>query len=188
VTAAPGVIREGRCYPSVKEAIADIYYHEEKRGYKWALGQLSKDGNGVLKKRTVRCNHYREPGSSRHLLHLDPSDHRQGKTIRTNCMAHVNINRSANTGIWRLTTVDLEHNHDRQIPEGGHVSQPPTQAHRDIVANFAHHSFTRRHISEIIKSHNERELEDRQVSNLINDARRTERDKVAALGGDAAAI
>lgn len=152
VVVAPGAIKEGNNYSSVELAIDDIYYHEEQRGYKWALAQVAKYNNGALKKRTVRCNHYREPGSSKHLLHLDPSDHRSGKTVRTNCMARVNINRSAETGVWRLTAVNLDHNDARLIPEGGVASRPPTQAHKDVVAEFAHESFSRNHISTILKS------------------------------------
>ncbi|KAJ7142831.1 hypothetical protein C8R44DRAFT_924518, partial [Mycena epipterygia] len=189
VVAAPGAIVEGACYETVDTTIDAIFYHQEQRGYKWALSQLVNDKNGILKKRTVRCNHYRAAGPSKHLLHLDPSDHRNGKSVRTECYAHININRSAEPGLWRLTTVDLKHNHDRLIAEGGLASRPSTQAHRDVVEKFAHQS-SRGHIAKILKSHfpDGRDLEDRQVSNILNDARRDARDKVTALGGDAAAI
>ncbi|KAJ7602403.1 hypothetical protein DFH06DRAFT_954284, partial [Mycena polygramma] len=190
VMPAPGAIVEGRTYDTEQSAIDDIFYHEEQRGHKWALAQRDPDTSGQTKKRTVRCNHYRAPQNSRHSILLDPSDYRQGKTIRTNCMARVNINRSAGTGLWRLTTVDLVHNHARQIPEGGAASRAPNQHHQDIVKNFTHPSFSRAHIAKVIKSQlpNERPLEDRQISNLLNKARRDTRANVEALGGDTAAI
>ncbi|KAJ7731465.1 hypothetical protein DFH07DRAFT_712013, partial [Mycena maculata] len=179
-----GRIRVGTQFESMDEAITAVYSHQENLGHKWVLGQSWKNPAGVLKKRTLRCNRYRE-ATPAHRIDLDPSDHRRGKSAKTQCMAHVNVNRlpGSTDPKWYLTTVDLEHNHDREIPIGGVASRPPTQAHRHLVSSFAD-SFSRPHLKKILRSHfPENRLEDRQISNMLNDARREAREHVASLGG-----
>ncbi|KAJ6570956.1 hypothetical protein DFH09DRAFT_1079926 [Mycena vulgaris] len=79
---------------------------------------------------------------------------------------------------------------EKKIEKGGLGSRPPTQGHRDVVSTLAGQLFTRNHVSKRLKSRfpGAHQLEDRQVSNLLNDARRLARNKFAALGGDANTI
>ncbi|KAJ7159313.1 hypothetical protein C8R43DRAFT_849756, partial [Mycena crocata] len=185
---ALGHVRVGAQFENLDEAIEAVYSQQEKLGHKWVFGQSWKTDSGVIKKRTLRCNCYRN-ATPTHRIDLHPSDHRQGKSAKTQCMAHVNVNRlQGSTHRWYLSTVDLKHNHDRQIPVGGVAPRPPKAEHRDVVGRFAD-SFSRQHISKVLRSHFPgNTLEDRQISNMLNDARRQARDDIASLGGDVPAI
>ncbi|KAJ7110884.1 hypothetical protein C8R44DRAFT_561981, partial [Mycena epipterygia] len=200
-----GKTRRGAEFETLDEAIHAIYSHQEEAGHKWVFGQSYKTDAGVLTKRTLRCNRYRNATPTHH-LDIDPSDYRQGKSAKTQCKAHVNVNRLPASTKWYLSLVDLQHNHEREIPIGGAASRLPTQEHRDVVARFLNLShanifprfFARtcmitpsdaRHICQVLHSHfPENTLEDRQISNMLNDARRQAREDVAHLGGDITSI
>jgi hypothetical protein len=132
---------------------------------------------------TLRCNHYGQPNAT-HRADIDPSDHRVGRTIRTNCGAHVNI--SVTAGGWYVTFIDWTHNHPPQLPVGGHIPRPPTDAQRDLVAQYAAGgNFTRSHLSHILRARfPDHVLEPRQISNVLNEARKVANQKIEELGGD----
>ncbi|KAG5222782.1 SF3b1 domain-containing protein [Salix suchowensis] len=39
--------------------------------------------------------------------------------------------------VWHITTVDLRHNHDREIPEGGHIRRPATKDQKELITQLA---------------------------------------------------
>lgn len=181
-------IQAGSFYPSFAKAQEAVYNREHRLGHIWHVSQSKTLSSGVLKKVILRCNHYRNPTPT-HSSTIDPSDHREGKSVKTNCMAHVNLNRQAD-GLWRVTLVDWHHNHPSQVPAGGRIARPPTQAQRDVVRQFAAAgSFSRDHLRRILDTQfPDHPLEPRQISNLINEARTSARQEVDALGGDIATI
>jgi hypothetical protein len=186
------LVAVGSVFESIEEAQRCIYAREANRGHRWRRGQSKKVDSASamqLKKLTLRCNHYYQHKPT-HLMAIDPSDHRKGKTIKTGCGAHVNLNLTHGSTLWQVTLVDWEHNHPREIPPGGSIMRPPTVAQRQVVSEFATtNSFERKHISSILTSRfPDHPLEPRQVSNMINDARQQAREEVLALGGDIAAI
>ncbi|KAJ7099198.1 hypothetical protein C8R44DRAFT_642492 [Mycena epipterygia] len=150
IVLAFGPIELGVLFDSLEEGIAAVYQAQEALGHKWIRSQSSRDGNGVRKKQTLRCNCYQDPTET-HRMDIDPSDHRQGKSGRTHCMARVNLCRSGSQ--WKVTTIDATHNHNRSIPEGGTAQRPPTADHRLTVGRFAE-GFTRAQVGEILNSHN----------------------------------
>ncbi|KAF5378116.1 hypothetical protein D9615_007548 [Tricholomella constricta] len=182
-----GNICEGSVFSSLEEAMEAIYASEERLGHIWRKGQSKcKHGTTVLKKMTLRCNHCHQYRPV-HSLSIDPSDHRAGKTIKTECPAHVNL--SCRDTMWHVTKAVWEHNHKREIPPGGRIRRPPTQAQRDIVEQFSGPKFSRGHVTSILKERfPDHLLEPRQVTNMINSARKEARDHVSSLGGDAMAI
>ena len=183
----PGKVCVGSVYDSMEAARDAVYAREIKLGHVWRMGQSKRSADGTIKKVTLRCNHYQHHIPT-HLESIDPSDHRKGKTIKTECLAHVNVNRIQG-GLWHITTVAWEHNHQREVPIGGIVSRPPTQAQRELVAKFSDPSFSRGTLKTILAEHFPTHiLEPRQITNLLNDARREARVAVTALGGDASAI
>ncbi|KAF7372284.1 hypothetical protein MVEN_00088100 [Mycena venus] len=109
-----GDINIGKTYNSFEEEQADIYALEARRGHIWQIAQTKKV-NDVPKRITLRCNHYYQHTPS----HLHTINHRCGKSIKTDCMAHVNLTRSAADGTWHVSFTDWMHNHSPQIPSGG---------------------------------------------------------------------
>ncbi|KAJ7511950.1 hypothetical protein B0H11DRAFT_2371455 [Mycena galericulata] len=61
ITMAPGPLRVGKTYSTLQEGIDHIFAVQEALGHKYILAQSRKDDNGVLRKRTIRCNRYRNP-------------------------------------------------------------------------------------------------------------------------------
>ncbi|KAJ6524881.1 hypothetical protein DFH09DRAFT_876980, partial [Mycena vulgaris] len=183
-----GPIKVGNVYDTLEDGITAVNQAQEALGHKWILGQSFKDKNGALKKRMLRCNCYRNPTES-HLMDIDPSDHRQGKSGRTGCLAHVNLCRVPGPlSKWHITTIDATHNHRRSIPEGGTAQRPPTNTHRIVVGRFSD-GFTRKQVEQILKSDfPDNSLETRQISNMRNRARREAHDAIEALGGDIESI
>ncbi|TFK33807.1 hypothetical protein BDQ12DRAFT_657551, partial [Crucibulum laeve] len=133
ISVSSGVVRLGSFFKSLDEAQDAIYRQEDILGHKWIKNQSKFDTHG-LKKVTFRCNRHSfyEPC---HLMTIDPSDHRQGKTSKTGCTAHVNVCR--NSGGWHVTTAFWEHNHERAIPVGGTATRPPTKIQRTAIADLA---------------------------------------------------
>lgn len=133
-------------------------------------------------------HHYQEHQPT-HSLEVDPSDHRQGKSAKTGCTAHINLVHQP-SGVWLVTVVDLNHNHDCQLPPGGIAPRPASQAQRDLVNQYSSYGkFSHDHISKmLLDKFPDHPLEPRQVTNLINASRRDARQEIEALGGDVSAI
>lgn len=186
-----GSLRVGSQFSSLEMALKIVYEYCESRGYKFVKGQSkkAKDG-GPLKKRTLRCSAYREPAYS-HSLKVDPADHRNGRSAKTNCQAHVNLNRTLGTDVWTLTTADWAHNCTPTIPIGGKAQRPPTEEDKKIVADVLKGGqYNRRQVKHLLSvtSANSNtlrpgsqisQLEDRQISNLMNGFRSVARDEVS---------
>ncbi|KAJ7016380.1 hypothetical protein C8F04DRAFT_1345415 [Mycena alexandri] len=154
IQSVPGSIRVGAVFDSFSDAESAIFANQEQHGHK---GRFA-------------ANHYREPNPI-HRIDIDPSDHRQGKSNRTSCMAHININRTG--AKCHLTLVDIRHNHEPDIPPGGTAARPPTTEHLRVVSEFSD-TFSRQHL--------------KQISNMLNKSRREAREQVEVLGGDMRSI
>lgn len=121
--------------------------------------------------------------------HIDPADHRDGKTVRTGCYARVNVNFFAAGNMWHITTVDWKHNHPREIPPGGIIPRPPSQQQREVVTRYAGKNFSRTHLASILSNEfPNHPLEPRQVSNMLNAARAEAAEHIQSLGGDVTAV
>ncbi|KAK7434283.1 hypothetical protein VKT23_020284 [Stygiomarasmius scandens] len=91
-TTGCGPITVGCIFQTLEEACDAVYQEEERRGHKWIIGQtkICKDNPHQIAKQTLRCNH-RGVHVPIHGKTIDPSDFRQGKSIKTDCKAHVNV-------------------------------------------------------------------------------------------------
>ncbi|KAH6890254.1 hypothetical protein BKA70DRAFT_1234738 [Coprinopsis sp. MPI-PUGE-AT-0042] len=162
----------GEVYKTLDEAVQAVTSCQLLMGYRWRRGQRKMDASGNRKRLTVRCCSYYTHVPA-HDTSLDPSDWRESKTIKCNCDAHVNINRS--------------HNHPPHIPKGASAPRVPTAKEKEEIfrlATVSSQAFSRSQIAAATGS----TLEPRQVSNLMNEARAKVRKEVDALGGDFAAI
>lgn len=182
----------GTVFSTMDEAQRCIYAREANRGHRWRRGQSKRFGNDPMaqfRKITLRCNHYHEH-TPHHLSDIDPSDHRRGKTIKTNCFARVNLNRILDTNQWKVTLTHWDHNHAREFPPGSVVTRPPTKEQRETVAGLATNSaFRREHIGAILaKDFPDHRLQPRQISNMVNKVHRRAEEDIQLLGGDVAAI
>lgn len=184
-TVSSGPIKVGSVFASWEEARDAIYHQEELRGFKMQMGQSKLSTNREKKKITVCCDRYstHEPKKQRD---IDPSEFHEGKSAKTGCFAHWNVNRLQDTRIWHITLIDNHHNHDHDITPRGFATRPPTQAQRELVSELAADSiFTRAHLSKMLKQqHPDHPLEPRQISNIIDKVRREGREEVRALGRD----
>ncbi|KAG9028241.1 hypothetical protein FS837_003939 [Tulasnella sp. UAMH 9824] len=162
------LLAEGDTFRTLDDAIAAVQDDEEAGGFKMQRGQSFQDGGG-LKKVTMRCSSY-QGGPDHHQLSIHPGNRRRGKTIRTECMAHVNINQVTGSTHYYLSLVDTEHNHPPVIPVGGTAQRPPTARQRKIVSTYSTDgSFSRRQIKQLLRNQcSDHPLEDRQITNLIN--------------------
>lgn len=95
----------------MEEARSAIFSAEQKLGHIWKTDQSKKDSNGVLKK-VILCCHRAGTHVPTHRADLDPSDLRRGRSMKTSCTAHINVNRIDAGMLWHLTVVDRSHNHD----------------------------------------------------------------------------
>ncbi len=89
-----------------------------------------------------------------------------------------------------ISRYDSDHNHDRELPPGLSARRPPTKEQRDAIAKIDEgKNLTRRQVADLLRIHDpDHSLEVRQVSNVMNLARKETRDQVKALGGDVATI
>ena len=175
-------------FASLDDAIEAVYAEEESLGHKWVKGQTKRGSGGEVRRITLRCNHYRLP-TEQHSTTIDPSNHRQGKSNKTNCKAHVNVIRDLESSQWVLNVPNWAHNHPPEIPSGGHASRPPTKAIRAAITAIASTTnIGRANVSKIIQQHPEYDqkhpLEPRQIGNVLSAARRTAREEVQSLSGD----
>ncbi|KAF8956369.1 hypothetical protein BDZ97DRAFT_1671718, partial [Flammula alnicola] len=191
VEPSPGIVRVGSIYKTLDDAKNAIFAREERLGYNWKTAQSAKDAHGNLKKTTFRCNHY-STHKPAHSVDIDPSDHRTGKSMKTDCMAHVNVNRvRGSSHLWSITLVEWDHNHPRPIPEGAPIRRPPTKEQKDAISRLATSSssrFSRGQLADILKTQTGSTLEPRQIGNIMNKARLEAREEVGRLGGDIHAI
>ena len=186
VKVSPGAVNIFSVYQSIGKAA--IYAREEALGYQWKRAQVEKDKYGQLKKRTFRCNCYYHH-TPVHAVGIDPSDHRQGKTIKTGCKAHVNVNCKGSQ--WVITLVSWDHNHPRQIPEGAPICRQPTKVQKEIISKLATSSssrFTRGQLATVMTTQTGTALEPRQIGNIMGQARREARQEVESLGGSMHAV
>lgn len=183
-----GNINIGQAYDSFEEGQAEVYALEARQGHIWRIGQTKKV-NDQPKRITLRCNHYHRHTPT-HLPTIDPSDYRRGKTIKTDCMAHVNITRSAADGTWHVTMTNWNHNHPPQVPPGGSIPRPPTKEQRELVSRYANNgNFSRSQLAKVLAERFPNHLlEPRQITNMQNTARKEAREDINRLGGDAASI
>jgi hypothetical protein len=110
--------------------------------------------------------------SQKHDRAIDPSDFRRSKTVRCMCPAQVNT-RLNRDGLYRLTVVQLEHNHAAFFEDDLPEYKPPTEAQKEFVGQMAVlKSVTRRDIQTLLSLHfPEHPLNPTQVSNLIDETR-----------------
>ncbi|KAF7354194.1 hypothetical protein MVEN_01107100 [Mycena venus] len=183
---ASGPIQVGNIYDSLKAGERAISQEEEALGHKWIRSQVRIDEKtGAVRRHTLRCNRYRDPKET-HNMDIDPSDHRQGKSGRTNCKAHVNLVAMPG-GQWRISVADLAHNHEPHVPEGGSVQRPPTANQRAVAERFS--DFSRKQLTDVLGSQfPNNTLEPRQISNMRNQARREAHAEIDRLGGDVQSI
>ncbi|PPR08003.1 hypothetical protein CVT24_003754 [Panaeolus cyanescens] len=192
VVPAPSAIRINAIYDSLDDAIAAVHDHERPKGYIWRRGQSKSYANGGLKRLTMRCSSY-GTHNPKHSAHLDPSDHRRGKSAKSDCTAHVNINYNRQIGCWHITTAVWDHSgHDRHIPLGSTARSQPTDEQRALIGDLAtsvRQTFNRSQIADVLSKHsNGPPLEIRQITNIINERRRDARTQTKELGGDFPAI
>jgi hypothetical protein len=193
VEPAPGIVRKGSVFTTWEDARDAVYAREARLGHRWRIAQGKIDKHGNRKKVTFRCNHYYH-AIPVHSPTLDPADHRHGKTIKTQCSAHVNVNRIASSSFYHITLTHWDHNHPREVPEGAPIPRLPTTVEKSEISKLATSStqtFTRGQIATVLQSRSSgssKILEPRQISNIINDARSKARAEVNSLGGDFAAI
>lgn len=176
-------------FPTLNEAIKAVLNDAEARQIVMRKGQRFDDDQGV-KKVTIRCQCYQKPKETHNMaVHL--GDQRRGRSNRTDCKAHVNINRKPGTSEYHLTLIDDIHNHPPVLPIGGRARRAPTEVQRQLISRYANQrSFGSRHVKFVLEDqlHPERPLERCQLYNVIGAARREAREQVAALGGDAASV
>lgn len=180
----------GTYYATLDDAIRAVYQSQEVLGFKFRRAQVKRFPDSPEKKKQVlRCSSYQRH-VPQHLDNIDPADHRRGKSVKTGCTARVNINRASVGSVWTITTADFEHNHSRTIPVGASALRPPTAQERTVIEQYAtDHTFTRRHIGEIVqRSLPSSTLDARQLTNVIHEARRVARADIARLGGDFRAV
>ncbi|TFK22279.1 hypothetical protein FA15DRAFT_657697 [Coprinopsis marcescibilis] len=121
-------IKVGTTFWNVEEAKQAVYAAQEKLGFLWKVGQSNKGSDGTQE------------------------DHRNGKSIKTGCNAHVNINRLSPM-LWNITLVDFKHNHDRELALGGQAPKKPTAIQKQVVTTYVSTpgtTFTRTQLSTIL--------------------------------------
>lgn len=184
----PTSLRLHQSFPTIGEAIKAVLDDAEARQIVMRQAQKFDDDAGV-KKVSVRCQCYQHPRET-HNPAVHPGNQRRGRSNRTNCMAHVNINRVPGSSDYYLTLIDDVHNHPPILANGGQACRAPTEAQQEVITRYATQgSFNRRHVEFLLSDVCvDRPLEARQISNAIASARRRAREEIASLGGDAVAV
>ncbi|KAF8914326.1 hypothetical protein CPB84DRAFT_1667603, partial [Gymnopilus junonius] len=189
VKPAQGEILVGRTFASLEDGFQAVIEQQAVLGHTWIRGQSYKDSNGIVKKLTVRCNHYREPQET-HKVNIDPNEHRKSKSKRTDCKAHVNITRVSLSTSWYISTALLNHNHECEVHEDDIAPHRPTAEEREKVSKLAtsgRAKFSRSQIS-VVLANEGHSLEPRQITNIANKARRQAKDDINSHGGNFEAI
>lgn len=107
---ADTVLVQGTVFKGWEDARKTVFAAEEKLGHIWKTDQSKRDTAGELKKVTLRC-HRAGLHIPYHSTVIDPSDRRHGKSIKTSCPAHINVNQ-IHPGMWHFAKVNQIHNHD----------------------------------------------------------------------------
>jgi len=183
VVEAPGVVQMGSIYPSLEAA------QENCLGHVWWRGQGTKSGNSSQQKMTFCCNNYHHLTPTHSGL-IDHSDHHKGKSIKTNCMAHVNINWIQHSTLWHITFANWDHNHEWEIPLGSMICHPPMLGQWKVVVELATSSgnFSQKQISSVLDSRFSETPKPWKIGNIVTKAWQEAREVVVSLGGDIAAI
>lgn len=183
--ASPTNLFIGDQFESLEVAEAAVKRDAEESGFVMVRGQSYKGEDGGLQKLTMRCKCYRLP-KEKHGMAVHPADHREGRSFRTGCLAHVNIRRVAGSDRFYLSLVDTGHNHPRLLAVGGHAQTRPTEQQREYISKYAENGgFSRKHILQMLETEGiGHRLEPRQMTNIINQCRREAQVEVQALGGD----
>jgi hypothetical protein len=90
-----------------------------------------------------------------------------------------------------LNVPDWVHNHAPEIPSGGKASRPPTKKLQDAISAIATTTNLDRADITLIKHpeyDSKHPLESRQITNIVNAARRNAHNEVIGLGGDVNAV
>ncbi|EDR00234.1 uncharacterized protein LACBIDRAFT_314598 [Laccaria bicolor S238N-H82] len=154
VELAPGIVCKGSVFNSWGDAHEAVYAREAWLGHRWCITQGKVNKHGNRKKVTFHCNHYYCTVPI-HSAIIDPSDHRCGKTIKTECFAHVNVNHIASSSLYHITLMHWDHNHAREIPEGGPVQCLVTTMEKIEISQLAmssNQTFTRGQIVVVLDS------------------------------------
>ncbi|KAH6904734.1 hypothetical protein BKA70DRAFT_1108998, partial [Coprinopsis sp. MPI-PUGE-AT-0042] len=170
-----------REFVTYDEAEAAVYRYELQCGHQWIKGFTYRDPNGAVKEYTLTCNHYRhyQPTHSRT---VDPREWRAGKTVKSGCTAHVNINRQKATGTWRITMIDLDHNHAPEMQPGDVARLPATEEQKNLIKSLAcstSQNYTRGHVAGALKASNVPgpQLRSKQLTNIMCEGRREKRNE-----------
>jgi hypothetical protein len=192
--AADGVrptVEIGSVFPSWEVARNAVFAAQEQVSFRWHIAQSKQTPAGLKKKVTLQCQQYYEHKPV-HSADIDPGNFRESKSVQCGCMAHVNVNRLASTGLQYITLADFNHTHNQELPPGSQAPVHPTQAQKDLVVNFVSTidaNFNRTQIAAILNATSPTNpLEPRQISNLINEARAQQARDIKTLGGDVASI
>ena len=106
------------------------------------------------------------------------------------CPARVNVRLSVETGLYHFANVNLTHSHP--APHDDHLPNflPPSERQRELVRDLATiKSLGRSEISTLLAARfPDHPLSLRQVTNLLDHARRSARQSVQTLGGDFVAV
>lgn len=127
---------------------------------------------GKLKRLRLRCAcALQRP--SKHGKGVDPANYRKNKSKRCSCKAHVNI-RLSEEGLYRFVGLSLAHNHPAirdHLPE----YRPPSPRQKELVRELVPiKSLGRGDIHTLLTAQfPDHPLSLRQVTNLLDDARRT---------------
>ncbi|KIJ23676.1 hypothetical protein M422DRAFT_275693 [Sphaerobolus stellatus SS14] len=122
----PGAPIMGTTYKTLDAAKAAITAYEKGCGFKMHAGQskcMSVQSGHVIKKLTMHCHGYGKPGQTHNMV-VDPSDHCEGHSIKTDCMCHYNLNHVSYTDVFTLTLVDYSHNHGQNLAVGAKAPHP----------------------------------------------------------------
>jgi hypothetical protein len=100
------------------------------------------------------------------------------------------VRRDAETGQYHFAEVNLTHNHPAPLDDHLPDYQPPSERQKALVADLAQiKSLGRAEIGALLAAQfPDHPLSLRQVTNLLDQARRNVRHSVQALGGDFVAI
>ncbi|KAF5329147.1 hypothetical protein D9611_013180 [Ephemerocybe angulata] len=186
------LIQIGTVFQSLEEARASIEGVQEKLGFRWRTAQSKTSAGGAKRKVTYRCRQYYHHTPT-HSPYIDPAEHRESKTVKCGCNARVNVNRISGTSLWNVTLVDFEHNHERELAEGGVGPPRPTEDQKQMISQLvtaSHTNFNRKQLGTILNTTlpTRAPLEARQISNIMNAAQREARREVEALGGDISSV
>lgn len=119
-------------------AEAAVKRDAEEYGFIMVCGQSIKEEDGSIRKLAMRCKCYRQP-AEQHDLTIHPSDHWEGTSFRTACLAHVNIRSMSGSSSYYLSLVDAKHNQPRTLPIGGHAQSRSTEQQQQFIAKYAEH-------------------------------------------------